>query len=98
MAHGASLYPLPVPTRQIGTIGKTSSRCRRRPLDTTSRVLQMHIDPMTGRVWLVPTWKRPLAKAAIAARNFVASVLRDVGLPDMLVSDGDTRFTSKSEF
>ena len=29
-----------------------------------------------------------------AARQFVASVFRDVGLPDVLVSDRDTRYTS----
>ena len=55
--------------------------------------LQVHIDFLTGRVWLVPTWKR--ATAAVAADNFIASVFRDVGLPDTLVSDRDTRFTSE---
>ena len=45
---------------------------------------------MTGRVWPVPTTKT--ATAETAARNFVASVFRDVGLPDVLVSDRDTRF------
>ena len=55
----------------------------------------MHIDHLTGRVWLVPTFKT--ATAETAARNFVAavaSVFRDVGLPGVLVSDRDTRFTS----
>jgi hypothetical protein len=54
--------------------------------------LQVHIDFLTGRVWLVPTFKT--ATSATAARNFVSSVFRDVGLPDMLVSDRNMRFTS----
>ena len=52
----------------------------------------MHIDLLTGRVWLVPTFKTATAEAA--ARNFDGSVFRDVGLPDVLVSDRDARFTS----
>ncbi len=44
------------------------------------------------RVWLVPTVKT--ATAETAARNFFTSVFRDVELPDVLVSDRDTRFTS----
>jgi hypothetical protein len=52
----------------------------------------VHIDLLTGRVWLVPTVKT--ATADVAARNFVGSVFRDVGLPDVLVTDRDTRFTS----
>ena len=55
--------------------------------------LQVHIDFLTGRVWLVPTHKT--ATATTAASNFVGSVFRDVGLPDVLVSDRDTRFTSE---
>jgi hypothetical protein len=54
--------------------------------------LQVHVDLLTGRVWLTPTSKT--ATAETAARNFVSSVFRDVGLPDVLVSDRDTRFTS----
>ena len=30
----------------------------------------------------------------MTARNYVGSVFRGVGLPDLLVSDRDTRFTS----
>ena len=41
-------------------------------------------------MWPVPTFKTATAEAA--ARNFVASVFRDVELPDVLVSDRDTRF------
>ena len=57
-----------------------------------SAKLQVHIDLLTGRVWLVSTFKTTTAETA--ARNFVASVFRDVGLQDVLVSDRDTRFTS----
>ena len=52
----------------------------------------MHIYLLAGRVWLIPTFKT--ATAEEAARNFVASVFRNVGLPDVLVSDRDPRFTS----
>ena len=54
--------------------------------------LQVHIDLLTGRVWLVPTVKT--ATADVAARNFVGSVFRDVWLPDVLVTDRDTRFNN----
>jgi len=50
--------------------------------------LQVHIDVLTGRVWLVPTFKSVTSSAA--ATNFMSSVFRDVGLPDTLVSDRDT--------
>ena len=53
--------------------------------------LLVHIDLLTGRVWLVPTFKTATAKET--ACNFVRSVFRDVGLPDLLVSDRDSRFT-----
>ena len=49
--------------------------------------MQVHIDSLTGRVWLVPT-----AKTAMAETAHETSVFCDVGLPD--VSDSDTRFTS----
>ena len=55
--------------------------------------LQVHIDFLTGRIWLVPTFKSVTSSAA--AINFMSSVFRDVGLPDALVSDRDTRFTSE---
>jgi hypothetical protein len=42
--------------------------------------LQVYIDLLTGRVWLVPTFKA--ATSATATRSFVASNFRDVGLPD----------------
>ena len=51
--------------------------------------LQVQLDLLPGRVWLVPTFKT--ATAEIAARNFV---FRDVGLPEVLVSDRGARFTS----
>ncbi len=52
--------------------------------------LQVHIDLLIGQVWLTPTLKT--ATAETAARNFVSSVFRDVGLPDVLARD--TRFAS----
>ena len=55
--------------------------------------LQAHIDILlTGRVWLVPTFKT--ATAETAARSFVSSVLRDVGLLDVLASDPGSGLTS----
>ncbi len=54
--------------------------------------LQVHIDLLTGWVWLVPTFKT--ATAETAARNYVGLAFRDVGLTDVLVSDRGTRFTS----
>ena len=86
------LYPLPVPSRRGGTVGLDF-------LDMPTAAsghdfLQVHIDFLTGRVWLVPTHKT--ATATTAASNFVGSVFRDVGLPDVLVSDRNTRFTWES--
>ncbi len=75
------LFPLPVLSRRGGCIS----------LDFHDFV-QVHIDLLTGRVWLAPTPKTATAKPA--ARNFVGSVFREVGLPDVLVSDRNTRFTS----
>ncbi len=54
--------------------------------------LQVHIDLLPGRVWLVPTFMT--ATPETAARKHVGSVFTDVGLPDGLVSDRDTRSTS----
>ena len=77
------LYPLPVPTRRGGTIGLDFMEM---PTAASGHdFLQVHIDFLTGRVWLVPTFKT--ATASTAADNFVRSVFRDVGLPDVLVSD-----------
>ena len=91
--HGSPaglLYPLPVPSRRGGTVGLDFMEM---PTAASGHdFLQVHIDFLTGRVWLVPTHKT--ATAAVAATNFVSSVFRDVGLPDVLVSDRDTRFTS----
>ena len=42
-------------------------------------------------MWLAPTVKT--ATAETAASNLVASVFRDVGLPDVLVSVRDARLT-----
>ena len=45
--------------------------------------VQVHIDLLTGRVWLAPTTKT--ATTVTVARNFFASVFSDVRLPDVLV-------------
>jgi hypothetical protein len=84
------LFPLPVPSRRGGCISLDFLEL---PMARSGHdFVQVHIDLLTGRVWMVPTSKT--ATAETAARNFVGSVFRDVGLPDVLVSDRDTRFTS----
>jgi transposase InsO family protein len=84
------LFPLPVPSRRGGCVSLDFMEL---PTAVSGHdFLQVHIDLLTGRVWLVPTFKT--ATAEVAARNFVGSVFRDVGLPDTIVSDRDTRFTS----
>ena len=52
--------------------------------------LQVHTDLPTCSAWLVPTFKT----ATLATRNLLSAVFRDGGLPDVLVSGRDTRFTS----
>jgi transposase InsO family protein len=87
------LFPLPVPTRRGGCISLDFLELPAARSGASGHdFLQVHIDLLTGRVWLVPTFKT--ATSETAARNFVASVFRDVGLPGVLVSDRDTRFTS----
>ena len=81
------LYPLPVPTRRGGCISLDFLEL---PVARSGHdFLQVHIDLLTGRVWLVPTFKT--ATAEEAARDFVGSVFRDVGLPDVLVSSTTQR-------
>ena len=60
------------------------------PAGSDHDFLQVHTDLLTGSAWLAPTFKT--ATSVTGARNFVTSVFRDVGLPDVLVSDRDTRF------
>ena len=84
------LFPLPVPTRRGGTISLDFLELP--PARSGHDFLQVHIDLLTGRVWRNPTFKTAIAETA--ARNFIGSVFRDVGLPDVLGSDRDTRFTS----
>jgi hypothetical protein len=84
------LFPLPVQSRRGGCISLDFLEL---PAARSGHdFMQVHIDLLTGRVWLVPTFKT--ATAETAARNYVGSVFRDVGLPDVFVSDRDTRFTS----
>ncbi|MFN9944494.1 MAG: hypothetical protein ACK56I_34005, partial [bacterium] len=59
------LYPLPVPTRRGGSISLDFLEL---PAARSGHdFLQVHIDLLTGRVWLVPTFKT--ATAEIAART-----------------------------
>ena len=84
-------FPLPVPARRGGTIGIDFVEL---PPSADGRdFLQVQMDLLTGRVWLVAT--RKTATAEDVARDFVASVFRDVGVPDCIVSDRDTRLTGK---
>jgi len=84
-------FPLPVPARRGGAISLDFMEL---PRSRSGRdFLQVHIDLLTGRVWLVPTVKT--CTSEMAAANFVGSVFRDVGLPDCIVSDRDTRFVAE---
>jgi hypothetical protein len=56
-------------------------------------IAQSGHDFLQVHIWLIPTFKSVTSLAA--ATNFMSSVFRDVGLPDTLVSDRDTRFTSE---
>ena len=61
------LYPLPVPARRGGYIRLDVLEL---PVARSGHdFLQVHIDLLTGRVWLVPTFKT--ATAETAARNLV---------------------------
>jgi hypothetical protein len=85
----ASCAPLPVPLRRGSCISLDFLEL---PVAHSCHdFLQVHIDLLTGRVWLVLTFKA--ATTETAAHNYVGSVFRDVGLPDVLVSDRDTSFT-----
>ena len=49
--------------------------------------MQVHINLLTGCVWLVLTFKS--ATLEVAASNFVSSVFLNIGLPYTIVSDLD---------
>ena len=84
-------FPLPVPARRGGAISLDFMEL---PRSRSGRdFLQVQIDLLTGRVLLVPTVKT--CTSEMAAANFVGSVFRDVGLPDCIVSDRDTRFVAE---
>ena len=85
------LYLLPVPVRRGGMISLDFLELS--PAKSSHDFMQVHIDLLTGRVWLVPTFKSSTAEAA--ARNFIGSVFRDVGLPDTIVSDRDCWLTAE---
>ena len=83
-------FPLPVPTRRGGAISLDFMEL---PTARSGHdFMQVHLDLLTGRVWLVPTFKTCTAQDA--ATNFIGSVFRELGLPDCIVSDRDTRFVA----
>ncbi len=86
------LYPLPVPSRRRGCISLDFLELL--VARSGHDFLQVHIDLLTCSVWLVQTFKNATVTAETATLNYVGSVFCDVGLPDVLVSDSDTRFTS----
>jgi hypothetical protein len=79
---------VPVPTRRGGCISLDFLELQ--PARSGHDFLLAHIDLLTGRVLLVPNFK--IATSATAAG--ISSVFSNVGLPDLLVSDRDTRFAS----
>ena len=85
------LFPLPVPSRRGGCISPDFLE-----LPVARSGQQVHIDLLTSRLWLIPTFKA--ATAETAACNYLASVLRYVGLPDVLVSNRDSRSGFSSAF
>jgi hypothetical protein len=85
------LFPLSVPTRRGGFMSLDFLEL---PAALRSRLPAGAHRPPNRPRWLVPTLKT--ASSETATRNFVASVFRDLGLEDVLVSDSDTRFTSAS--
>ena len=88
------LLPLTVPTLCCGCISHDFLDLPVPVTRSCHGFLQAHIERLAGRVWLVPTFKT--ATAETDTRNFklVASVFRDVRLPDVLISDRDKRFSS----
>ena len=83
-------FPLPVPARQGGAISLDFMEL---PTARSGHdFVQVHVDLLTGSVWLVPTFKTCTAQDA--ATNFIGSVFRELGLPDCIVSDRDTRFVA----
>ena len=67
-AVGRSAVPLPVPTRRGGSIRLDLLEL---PVARSGHdFLQGHIDLLTGRVWLTPTFKT--ATSEDATRNLVA--------------------------
>ena len=77
------LFPLPVSSRRGGTVSLDFLELPK--ARSGHNFMQVHVDLLTSRVWLVPTFKS--ATSEVAARNFVALVFRDVGLPNTIVSN-----------
>ena len=85
------LYPLLVPVHRGWMISLDFLELP--PAKSGPYFMQVHIDLLTGQVWLFPKFKSSTAEAA--ARIFIGSVYCDVGLPDTIVSDRDCRFTGE---
>ena len=83
------LFPLPVPSHRGSTVSLDFLELPK--ARSGHNFMQVNVDLLTGRMWLVLTFKS--ATSEVAARNFIASVFLDVGLPDTIVSDWDCQFT-----
>jgi hypothetical protein len=84
------LHPLPIPSRRWSDIAMDFSDA---PLTEQGHdAIVVFVDRLTKRVILVPTEKS--ATALDTARIFIDNVFRHHGLPDRIVSDRDSRFTS----
>ena len=66
------LYPLQVPVHRGGMILLDFLELPQ--AKSGHDFMKVHIDLLTGRVWLVPTFKFKLSTAEAAACNFIGSV------------------------
>ena len=62
------LFPLPVPSRRGGTVSLDFLELPK--ARSGHNFMQIHVDLLTGRVWMVPTFKS--ATLEVAARKFIA--------------------------
>ena len=85
------LFPLPVPSRRGCTVSLDFLELPK--ARSGHNFMQVHVYLLTGRVWLVPTFKS--ATLEVAACNFIASVFLNVCLPNTIVSYWDCQFTAE---
>ena len=78
-------FPLPVPSRRGSTVSLDLLELPKKR--SGHNFMQVHVNLLTSRVWLVLTFKS--ATLEVAARNFIASVFRDVGLTNTIMSNWD---------